>query len=88
MKKSIENAIYQNMPFPKEVVFDVPFITLTGKNEVYIENYHGIIEYTPEKIRFGSKIGIIKIEGSCLEISTISSENISVKGTIEKIEFL
>ena len=31
---------------PKDVVLGVPILTMTGQNEVSVENYRGIIEYT------------------------------------------
>ena len=32
---------------PRDVVMGASVITITGRNEICIENYRGILEYTP-----------------------------------------
>ena len=72
---------------PEEIVYDVPKITLIGKILI-IENYKNLMEYTKDKLRVITTIGILKVDGSDFEIKSMSKEEILVNGTITKIELL
>ncbi|MEA4971702.1 hypothetical protein SDC9_142580 [bioreactor metagenome] len=84
LKKDISDAF----EIPKEIVLDMPFISLRGNNEAVVENYKGIIEYSSEKIRINTTIGILKFTGSKLAIKCIDLNNIIIIGCISQMEFL
>lgn len=87
MKASFKEKINKFLELPEEIVYDVPKITLVGK-VLLIENYKNLMEYTKEKLRVITNIGIIKVDGSNFEIKSMSKEEILVNGTITKIELL
>lgn len=84
LKKDISDAF----EIPKEIVLDMPLVSLRGNNEAVIENYKGIIEYSSEKIRINTTIGILKFTGNRLAIKCLDLNNIIVTGSISQIEFL
>lgn len=89
MKNKMDNIKYnisEALELPKDVVMDLPKITLIGNIQLNISNHKGIIEYTQETLRINSSIGIVKVSGKEMELKTILSEEIIVKGNIEKIE--
>lgn len=89
MKGRMENFKYnisEILELPKDVVMDLPKIVVVGNIQVNISNHKGIVEYTQETLRVNSSMGLIKICGTNLELKTILSEEIIVKGNIEKIE--
>lgn len=73
---------------PPEVVSDFPKIVLIGNQEVSIENFNGLIEYTAQKIRMNTKCGILVIDGIELEVRKMTAEYIMIKGTIIQIGFV
>lgn len=73
---------------PPEVVSDFPKIVLVGNQEVTIENFNGLIEYTDQKIRMNTRCGILVIDGIDLEVRKMTSEYIIIKGTIIQIGFV
>lgn len=73
---------------PPEVVSDFPKIVLAGNQEVSIENFNGLIEYTTQKIRMNTKCGILVIDGIELEIRKMTADYIMIKGTIIQIGFV
>jgi len=87
-KKDIKEKLAEAFVLPKEIVLDLPKLTLTGNNQICIENYKGIIEYDSERIRINSAKGLIKILGKNLEINTITNEELFITGQISNIEFL
>lgn len=53
---------------PKDVAMGLPILTITGTNDLCVENYRGMTEYTDQIIRLQSKSGQIKITGKKLEV--------------------
>jgi len=91
MEKSKVNGLKENiseiLELPKDIILDLPRITVLGNLELRIENHKGIIEYSNEKIRIKIKNGILKLIGTNLLIKTIISEEIIVTGNIFSIDF-
>ncbi|WP_130806628.1 sporulation protein YqfC [Senegalia massiliensis] len=91
MSKKIDNIktnIAEVLELPKEIVLDLPKITLIGNIQLYIENHKGIVEYSKERIRINSKSGIIRIIGNDLVIKNIVSEEVVVSGKIINVELI
>ena len=84
----IKNKISKALELPREIVLDLPLISLVGNDELLIENYKGVIEYTTEKMRINTNAGVLRIEGKSLMLKHITSENVLINGKILKFEFL
>lgn len=87
-KNNIKKTITSMLELPKEVVFNLPLITVIGNEEINIENYKGVIEYNLERVRINTSCGVIKIQGKKLLLKQITTENISVAGVISKFEYI
>ena len=87
-KSNIKKTITSMLELPKEVVFNLPLITVIGNEEINIENYKGVIEYNLERVRINTSCGVIKIQGKKLLLKQITTENISVAGVISKFEYI
>lgn len=85
-KKWREN-IADFFELPKEVLMNLPRVTLIGNIQLYLENYAGIIEYNQEILRLSIRGGEIVIRGSELVIKNFFSEEIYVEGKIHSIEY-
>lgn len=86
-KTSIKEIISEALELPKELVMDIPRITMLGSKQLFLENYKGIIEYEDNNIRIKIHGGIIRLEGRNMLIKEITSEDIMVSGDIYSIEF-
>ncbi len=53
-----------------------------------VENHKGIIEYTPQRIRLNSTIGVIRVQGANMNLKNIAVDDIMVTGEIKTVEFL
>lgn len=87
-KANIKWRISESLELPKEVTLNIPIIKVTGRNDIYIENHKGIVEYSSEILRINSEIGIIKIMGKNLYIKEINKEEIFITGDVNTIEFI
>lgn len=87
-RSNIKTRISDSLELPKEVTLNIPILKVTGKNDIYIENHRGIIEYSSEILRINSEIGIIKIIGKNLYIKEINKEEIFIVGEVSIIEII
>ena len=86
--QNIKKKLVNTLELPKEIIFNLPLITIVGNEEINIENYKGVIEYSPEKIRINTECGVLKINGEKLSFKQITAENIIVTGVIQKLEYI
>ena len=75
------------LEIPREVISNVPKITITGFDEVFIENFKGILEYEDFFARISTEIGNININGFNLKLDQMTDNDILVSGKIENIEY-
>lgn len=87
MRKNLKTIVSDAAGIPKDVILGIPLIRLVGKEEFYIENYRGILEYRDELIRIQTKIGQIHLFGKKLEIIYYTNDEMKVIGHIHKLEF-
>ncbi|MBE7025840.1 MAG: sporulation protein YqfC [Ruminococcaceae bacterium] len=86
-RKTLPEKVVDAIELPKEIVLSVPKITVLAGKEAFVENYKGIIELSREKIRLYTGAGVLCLTGTGLDISAITDEDISILGSIDKIEF-
>ena len=72
---------------PKEVISKTPKLTITGFEEMLIENFKGIMEYEDYFARIKTEIGIININGFHLKLNQMTEDDILVTGSIGSLEF-
>ena len=75
------------LEIPREVISNVPKITVTGFDEIFIENFKGILEYEDFFARISTEIGNININGFNLKLNQMTDNDILVTGKIENIDF-
>ena len=80
------NRINRMLEIPKETYTNEPKLTITGFNELIIENYKGIIEYEDYYIKISTFIGCININGFNLKLENMSEDDIKINGKIESLD--
>ena len=76
------------LELPKEIMLHLPLISFIGQEEVTIENYKGILEYSEETVRIGTSAGVLRLMGQGLCLKQLSAECMVITGRVEKMEFL
>ncbi|MCR6513494.1 MAG: sporulation protein YqfC [Clostridium sp.] len=82
-----KERVVDSLGLPKEVLYNIPKITVLGNQEVLIENHKGLLKFTNEEILLNSRLGKITIEGSKLNIMYIGDDTIAVKGEFNSIYY-
>lgn len=86
MKKRNMKKIDRILEIPKEVCSNIPKFTITGFEEIIVENYKGILEYEDFFVRINTYIGIVNINGYNLNLQTMTNDDIKISGKIESID--
>lgn len=90
MKKKTHNigsAWLSRMQIPTDLAYQESVITFWGKREVCVENYRHILEYKNGRIVLLLKNGKLCINGSNLNITNYSREEMKISGRIHEITF-
>lgn len=86
-KKKME-ILANYLELPKDLMLDLPRITLLGNIQLIIENHRGIIEYTKERIRISTSLGELLIDGEGLVLRNIFPDEIAVDGKITSLKLV
>ena len=86
-REQIKEKMISAMDLPKDVIQNASVITILGRNEVCIENYRGIIEYTDALIRVQTRAGQFRIQGKRLRIQYYTNDEMKVTGALSSLEF-
>ena len=74
------------LEMPEEVYSNTPKITITGFNEMILENYKGILEYEEFFASISTYIGIVNINGFNINLEKMTNDDIKITGKIESID--
>lgn len=83
----VKEKMVDKLELPREIVMNVPKITITGDNEITIENHKGIVSFDNDKITINTKLGLLVIRGSKFEILFIGGSTITVGGKFKAIDY-
>lgn len=74
------------LEMPEELYTNTPKLTITGFNEIVLENYKGILEYEEFLASISTYIGIVNINGYNINLEKMTNDDIKITGKIESIE--
>ena len=85
LSSEIKDSVIRAFELPADLAYGSVLLSVTGQNEILIENYRGILEYKDEHIRIQAKDCRILIVGKQLKIEYYTNEEMKIKGFIEQI---
>ena len=91
MKKNetvLNEKIITACQLPKDVFLGASLISVTGNNELIVENFKNIVKYFPEMILLQCKNYQLCIMGEGMYIECYCKEELKIKGNILEIKFL
>ena len=71
--------------FPREITTHIPRVTLTGNDQVYVEQHMGLLAYQHEEVVFRVIHGTLTIRGQALQFRQYASTEAIVVGQIDNI---
>lgn len=85
VKENVKSNIVESLELPIDIMYGAVIITAMGRNQVLVENYKGIIEYTQEKLRLQTKTCQVTIQGKRLTVEYYTNEEMKITGYIQGI---
>jgi sporulation protein YqfC len=85
--QEVKTTVSEMFELPKDIMLNLPRISMIGNNQMLVENHRGVIEYTPQKIRLNSTIGVIRVEGQDMDLKNIAADDVMITGVIKLVEF-
>ena len=86
--RSKRERMAESLKLPKDSVLGASIVTITGKRDVFVEKYKGIIEYTDSRIILQGKNCKIEICGKRLNILYYTNEDMKISGWIENVRYM
>lgn len=80
--------VVESLKLPKDSLLGASIITVTGENDILVENYKGILQYSDDLILLQGKNRRIELKGRNLTIVYYTNEDMKIRGMIETISFL
>ena len=81
----IKEGLVESLELPKDLVYGAVLVSITGRQEILIENYRGILEYTQNHISLQTKTCRLVIRGKNLHISYYTNEEMKITGWIDSV---
>lgn len=75
----------ETLEMPKDVISNCSKITTYNDNQLIVENYKGILEYTDDKIRIKTPGKILCLSGEKLFINAITENDILIEGKFHNV---
>ncbi|WP_088228753.1 YabP/YqfC family sporulation protein [Desulfosporosinus sp. FKB] len=87
MFKKIQTSVGDILDFPPDVAGEGPKITITGRQEILVENYQSIINFSEEEIRLETADGEIFLSGKGFVLKTILATELRIEGKLNALSF-
>ncbi len=75
------------LDLPKDLLFDLPRITLVGALQFTVENHRGLLEFLPDRVAIGTNGGRVVVTGQQLTVGVVRDGEIIVTGRLEAVRF-
>lgn len=80
--------IADTLKLPRDLSRGESLLSVTGHNELFIENYQGILECNNQNVVIATRDGRVQVLGNELKVSYYTDEEMKIKGSIYQIVFL
>lgn len=84
--ESIFKKMVKLSDLPLDSFLAIPKVTLYGNNDLIVENFRGIVEYSDNIVRVNTSIGLMIIKGCGLQLIEITRDDLLIEGEIINIE--
>ena len=64
-----KEGLVESLELPKDLMYGAVLVSITGRQEILIENYRGILEYSQNHISLQTKTCRLVVRGKNLNIS-------------------
>lgn len=85
--RSFSEYLADTMRMPKDVLMDLPKISICGDKEIFIENHKGLIEYSDTVVRMKMNDGIVCVHGTDMRIVVMQYDRMVINGNFAGVTY-
>ena len=82
-----KEVIAGKLELPRDILLNMPKITVTGDNEITIENHKGVILFEQNEVKINSNLGLISVCGGNFEILFMGGSTLTLSGKFKSIMY-
>lgn len=82
-----KEELVDTLELPKDLMYGAVLVSITGRQEMLIENYRGILEYNQTCIRLQAKNCRLLVQGKNLHINYYTNEEMKITGIIDSVMY-
>lgn len=86
-KTGMREKIMENMELPLDLAAGAAIVTVTGRREVLIENYKGILNLEDSLLKVQAKNCRIEVSGTHLTVEYYTNEEMKIVGLIDAVRY-
>ncbi|MGI6358105.1 MAG: sporulation protein YqfC [Bacillota bacterium] len=86
-KNSLQGLLTDVLELPKDLILNLPRVTMVGNIQLTLENHRGVIEYSASRTRVAVDKGELIVRGQGLQIRSIVAEEIVIDGLISDVAY-
>lgn len=79
------DSVAELFDLPGDVVARLPHLEMIGSCQLYVERHQGILSYSDTAVDINTGGGVLRVEGRELALLAMTSEELRLGGTIERI---
>jgi sporulation protein YqfC len=80
-------ALGQALDLPRDLIFDLPRVTLLGNLQLSVENHRGLLDFRPDRVAIATRLGHLVVVGADLTIGAVREGEITVTGILAAVRF-
>ena len=84
---TLTNTVAKRLELPKDLVFKAAIVTITGRKEVLIENYKGILNLDETAVFIQTTNGRLSVKGAGLSVEYFTNEEMKISGRIDSVQY-
>jgi len=87
MLDKLQKSVGDVLEFPPDVAGDGPKITITGREQITVENFLGLISFSPEEVRLETTVGELALTGKGFVLKTILPTELHIEGQLSSLAY-
>lgn len=86
-RPNFAEKVVEAFQLPNDCILGSMSMIMTGKTQIFIENYRNIIEYTDTSLKIQAKNVKVFISGKSIYIESYNADMMLVKGIFQEIKY-
>ena len=82
-----KEAIAEKFDLPRDLILNLPKITIISNNEITIENHKGVVLFEDKEVKINSNVGLISVCGREFQILFIGGSTLTLSGKFKSVVY-